>query len=220
MGSHGSRCSVLTATLKPMRTRCIWTNEQDQPGSYGYPAFSITNLANPGSTQGTDIVRRRHEYVDRVPDVAEGAALLTGGMDLRYQPIYMYEDWKGTSITFNGTETGDPIADLLVGVPSASGTAIGNPELNLRMWYQAYYVQDNFKVNNHLTLNIGGRWEHQQQPIDTANHVGSAMTFVHNTDLCLTGPPTLWDWGRNISGFRLLQLVAAHWIQLQPVHER
>lgn len=162
-------------------------NEQDQPGSYGYPAFGITNYANPGSTQGTDIVREGMQMWTESLMWQKGRHQLTGGLDLRYQPIYMYEDWKGSSITFNGTETGDPIADLLVGVPSAAGTAIGDPLLNFRMWYQAYYVQDNFKVNQHLTLNIGGRWEHQQQPVDTQNHVGS-YDFVHN--LVLDYPAT------------------------------
>ncbi len=157
-------------------------NEQDQPGSYGYPSFSITNYANPGSTQGTDIVREGMQMWTESLMWQKGRHQLTGGLDLRYQPIYMYEDWKGSSVTFNGTETGDAIADLLVGVPSGAGTAIGDPELNFRMWYQAYYVQDNFKVNQHLTLNLGGRWEHQQQPVDTANHVGS-YDFVNNAVL-------------------------------------
>lgn len=157
-------------------------NEQDQPGSYGYPAFSITNYANPGSTQGTDLVREGMNMWTESLMWQKGRHQYTAGADLRYQPIYMYEDWKGTTLTFNGTETGDPIGDLLVGVPSSAGTAIGNPELNLRMWYQAYYLQDNVKVNKNLTVNAGVRWEHQQQPVDTANHVGS-YDFVHNVDL-------------------------------------
>ncbi len=157
-------------------------NEQDQPGSYGYPSFSITNYANPGSTQGTDIVREGMQMWTDSFMWQKGRHQMTFGLDLRYQPIYMYEDWKGSSISFNGTYTGDPIADLLVGASSAAGTAIGDPELNLRMWYQAYYVQDTFKVNRHLTINIGGRWEHQQQPVDTKNHVGS-YDFAHNAVL-------------------------------------
>lgn len=171
-------------------------NEQDQPGSYGYPSFSITNYANPGSTQGTDIVREGMQMWTESLMWQKGRHQLTGGLDLRYQPIYMYEDWKGTSITFNGTETGDAIADLLVGVPSASGTAIGNPQLNFRMWYQAYFVQDNFKVNKHLTLNMGGRWEHQQQPVDTANRVGS-YDIATNADLIYPATNTL-GLGRNM----------------------
>ena len=41
--------------------------------------------------------------------------------------------------------------------------------LNFRMWNAGLLVQDNFKVNQHLSLNLGGRWEHQQQPVDTQN---------------------------------------------------
>ena len=171
-------------------------NEQDQPGSYGYPSFGITNYANPGSTQGTDIVREGMNMWTESLMWQKGRHQLTGGLDLRYQPIYMYEDWKGSSITFNGTETGDPVADLLVGVPSSAGTAIGDPLLNFRMWYQAYYVQDNFKINQHLTLNFGGRWEHQQQPVDTQNHVG---TYDYATNQELNYPDTkVLGLGRNM----------------------
>jgi hypothetical protein len=162
-------------------------NEQDQPGSYGYPAFSVTNHANPGSTQGTDIVREGMNMWTESLMWQKGRHQLTGGLDLRYQPIYMYEDWEATTITFNGNETGDPVADLLMGVPATGSTAIGDPELNFRMWYQGYYVQDNFKVNNHLTVNMGGRWEHAQPPVDTNNHVGS---YQFSTNLDLTYPAT------------------------------
>ena len=195
-------------------------NEQDQPGSYGYPTLSITNYANPGSTQGTDLVREGMQMWTESLMWQKGRHQLTGGLDLRYQPIYMYEDWKGSSITFNGTETGDPIADLLVGVPSAGGTAIGNPLLNFRMWYQAYYVQDSFKVNQHLTLSLGGRWEHQQQPVDTQNHVGS-YDFVHNAvlDYPATKPlglgrnmviPRYYNWSPRI-GFNYNPFMNGNW---------
>ncbi len=85
----------------------------------------------------------------------------------------MYEDWAATSITFNGSYSGDPIGDLLLGVPSNGFTALGDPTMNLRMWYQSYYVSDSYKVNSRLTLNGGIRWEHVKQPVKLKNHVGS-----------------------------------------------
>lgn len=41
----------------------------------------------------------------------------------------MYEDWAATNISFNGTYSGDPVADLLLGVPNNGFTALGDPTL-------------------------------------------------------------------------------------------
>jgi outer membrane receptor protein involved in Fe transport len=156
--------------------------EVDQPGSYGPPSFGVTNYANPGSTEGTDIVREGLNMWTEALQYQKGRHQITAGLDLRYEPIFMYEDWAATSISFNGTYSGDPVADLLLGVPNNGFTALGDPTLNLRMWYQSYYVSDNFKVNNHLTVTAGARWEHTKQPFDTRNRVGS-FDLATNQDL-------------------------------------
>ncbi|HEY1985967.1 MAG TPA: carboxypeptidase regulatory-like domain-containing protein [Terracidiphilus sp.] len=162
-------------------------NEVDQPGSYGPPSIGVTNYANPGSTEGTDIVREGMNMWTESLQYQKGRHQITGGLDVRYQPIFMYEDWAATSISFNGSYTGDPIGDLLLGVPNNGFTALGDPTMNLRMWYQSYYVNDAFKVNRRLTVNVGGRWEHAQQPIETHNRVGS---FDLATNQDLTYPDT------------------------------
>ncbi len=148
-------------------------NEVDQPGSYGPPSFSVSGYANPGSTEGTDIVREGLNMWTEQVSLQKGKHQITAGVDIRYEPIYMYEDWAATNISFNGNYTGDPVADLLLGVPTSSFTALGNPQLNLRMWYQSYFAQDNVKLTKNLSVNVGLNYEHQRQPIDTANHVGS-----------------------------------------------
>ena len=148
-------------------------NEADQAGSYGPPSFSVTNYANPGSTEGTDIVREGLNQWTESISLQKGKQQISAGADIRYEPIYLYEDWAATNLAFNGVYTGDPVADLLLGVPVSGFTAIGDPLLNLRMWYQSYYGQDNVKINNHLSVIAGLNYEHSSQPIDTANHVGS-----------------------------------------------
>lgn len=61
--------------------------------------------------------------------------------------------------TFNGLFTGNAFGDLLTGLPSTSYFAVtgprndaGGPELGL-------YGQDQWQINNRLTLNVGLRWE-------------------------------------------------------------
>ena len=84
-----------------------------------------------------------------------------------------------------------------MGVPNSTRTSLGTgPTENLRMWYQAYFVQDNFKVSRKLTLNYGLRWEHRTPPVEVNNRVGS---FDVATGQDLTYPDTsVMGLGRNM----------------------
>jgi hypothetical protein len=170
--------------------------EDDQPGSDGPPSIGVSGYGNPGSSNATDLVREGMNIWTESLMYQKGRHQLTGGLDIRYEPMYLYEDWSATSIGFNGVYSGDPVADLLMGVPNTTRTALGDPTMNLSMWYQAYYVQDNFKVNRNLTLNYGARWEHRSQPVEAHNRVGS---FDVATGQDLTYPATsAMGLGRNM----------------------
>jgi len=58
----------------------------------------------------------------------------------------------------NGTETGDPYADLLLGVASNYTQSSGQP-FYLRNRYVGIYAQDSWRARKHLTLNAGLRWD-------------------------------------------------------------
>jgi hypothetical protein len=83
--------------------------------------------------------------------------------------------------TFSGAFTGHPVADFLLGYfsgasvfqPSAfsNPNAAGNPrEYNFQ--YIAPFVQDDWKVNERLTLNLGLRYDFRTAPYETNNHFG------------------------------------------------
>lgn len=60
--------------------------------------------------------------------------------------------------SFNGEETGIDFADFLIGAPSSFYE--GTPAvLNLRNYYVGIYGQDTWRVNTHLTANLGLRWD-------------------------------------------------------------
>lgn len=171
-------------------------NEDDQPGAYGPPNIGVSGYANPGSTNGTDLVREGLSMWTESLMWQKGHHQITTGLDIRYEPIYLFEDWSATNISFNGTYTGDPVADLLMGVPINTRTSLGDPTMNLKMWYQAYYVEDSWQANRKLSLNYGVRWEHRRQPIEDNNRVGS---FDTTTGQDLTYPDTnAMGLGRNM----------------------
>jgi TonB dependent receptor len=62
--------------------------------------------------------------------------------------------------TFNidGTETGSPFADFLIGTPSNYTQSSGQP-FYLRNRYLGLYAQDSWRARSNLTINAGLRWD-------------------------------------------------------------
>ncbi len=58
----------------------------------------------------------------------------------------------------NATETGSSLSSLLLGIPGAASIQAVTP-ITLYHHYAAGYVQDDWRVNRRLTVNIGLRWD-------------------------------------------------------------
>jgi hypothetical protein len=75
--------------------------------------------------------------------------------------------------------TGNAVADYLLGyyqgaagffpAPLSSTTVAGNPQDHVFSYF-APYVQDDWKVNNRLTLNLGLRWDYRAMAYEASNH--------------------------------------------------
>ncbi len=87
-----------------------------------------------------------------------------GAEFLRIQ--YFSRQYGGTRgrLTFLGRNTGEPMADLLLGWPNSTSRQLdGAGPYHLVSSYSGYY-QDDYKVFNTLTLNIGLRYELAKPP--------------------------------------------------------
>ncbi len=65
--------------------------------------------------------------------------------------------FNGT-FNFNGTETGSPFADFLLGFPNNFTQTTGQ-HFYLRNRYIGAFAQDSWRARNNLTVNIGLRWD-------------------------------------------------------------
>jgi hypothetical protein len=63
-----------------------------------------------------------------------------------------------TRRVFNQTGGGDAIASMLLGL-ATGGQIRSEPALSLQVKYSAVYIQDDWRVTNRLTLNLGLRWD-------------------------------------------------------------
>ncbi|HEV8042916.1 MAG TPA: carboxypeptidase-like regulatory domain-containing protein [Bryobacteraceae bacterium] len=66
-------------------------------------------------------------------------------------------DENGT-FTWNGSFTGNGLADFMVGRMSDFQQTNPTPD-DLRQWVMSFYAQDSFRVSSRITLNYGLRWE-------------------------------------------------------------
>jgi outer membrane receptor protein involved in Fe transport len=80
--------------------------------------------------------------------------------------------------------------DMVANNPGGTQIALGSPTLPFSEWDLGLYFQDNWRIKNNLTLNLGMRWDWYQQ----------AINLLHDQSVQQqTGPNPLWSTSLPIS---------------------
>jgi len=151
----------------------IKTPPRNQQDVAGYPQFSIQGFSSYGD--GTPNTRSDHtfEIYDGVSWLKGNHALKFGGMVKRVRSaIYPLTNPRG-NFTFKNTFTGYSLADVLLGLPVQVALNTGDAQVYLRSNAMHLFVQDDWKFSQRLTVNLGLRWEINQQPYEKHNHRSS-----------------------------------------------
>jgi len=142
------------------------------------PCFVITGFQNTCSTASTKYRSDAKQLIDNLT-WTKGSHTYKIGADIRDLEAYFSNpSWAfGTSggvdgsYTFNGSVSGlNPYLAFMEGIPDKTGVAtISQPDSNSSAVHYGVFVQDDWKVTSHLTVNYGVRWEYHP-PFDDKLH--------------------------------------------------
>jgi hypothetical protein len=128
------------------------------------PKFEgVENIVFPSFVMGVPITNvnqwNNTIYLSNTVSKVIGAHTLKFGGQFHYDQVN-----EAPNATFNGTfnidgtETGSPFADFLLGFPS-NFTQTSGQNFYLRNRYGAAFVEDSWRARNNLTINVGLRWD-------------------------------------------------------------
>ncbi len=141
-------------------------NVSHHPTDGGFPSIVFSDGTN-FTPIGRDHVGPTYSSTNELADnltYTHGKHTVRGGVDLRWARFAVPEietpsDDYGL-FTFNqGIFTGSSFGDFLLGYPNTTYFAVTGPRDDAGGPQYGFYGQDEWQVNNHLTLNLGLRWE-------------------------------------------------------------
>jgi len=141
------------------------------PGLCGLPLVQLQGSVGAsqfGST-GTSLESQNvYQILDNVTWTKGNHTFKFGAAFQNVRFYYTYADSPRGNYTYNGHYTMKPgsslssgVADFLAG-QMAKAYITNAPPVHDQQWYDSGYAQDDWRVTNHLTLNIGLRWDFYQ----------------------------------------------------------
>jgi carboxypeptidase family protein len=121
----------------------------------GLPQITVAGLftVGPEGLFDQDSTQQAFTYGDTVT-ITQGRHNIRAGFEGRnYRIRYRFNAWTRGFIQFNN------FADFLQGDIFFSFIGSGDPNRKVRVWDMSGFVQDDFRVNNRLTLNLGLRYD-------------------------------------------------------------
>ncbi|PYR89598.1 MAG: hypothetical protein DMF84_24150, partial [Acidobacteria bacterium] len=107
----------------------------------------------------------------------KGRHTLKGGIDfqyIEYKDIVSFFDGDDFGdYTFNGSYTGNPWSDFLIGVPNSTRYAYGPIPTNPYANWWAFYLQDSWRPTSKLTVDYGVRYDLRPGMKDRSNQLGN-----------------------------------------------
>jgi hypothetical protein len=140
-------------------------NPNNDPAISGFPQFSFGGaIPIAGSTNRNQSYTAQNTYqaIDNL-SWFRGRHTIKAGVDIRRLQVNSGNNpltIRGT-YSFDDRLTGLAYANFLLGWPSGASRGIARPAAYPRSTYSGFYIQDDFKLHQRVTLNYGVRYEYQ-----------------------------------------------------------
>ncbi len=176
------------------------------------PIFTITGLQQigPTSSANTNFRTSVTELLDTF-SLVRGHHTIKFGTDIRREALYIVNPANPTgtyAFTTTGTDSstgagGNALASLLLGQVNAFSIDIQNKALQDRAHIAEFFVGDEWRVSNRLTLNYGTRYTLNFPSTETSNQTAvfnlntQVLDFPHtarNLECCNFGPRVGLAW--------------------------
>ncbi|MBI1872617.1 MAG: TonB-dependent receptor [Acidobacteria bacterium] len=132
--------------------------------------INATGYFNIGDNLFASFVRDGWEFNDRFTWVKGAHNIQMGGELQHYTVVIRNEFRRAGHFTFNGSATGHAIADFLLGAINTFDQGTGEYK-DYVVNYSSAFVQDDFKVSQRLSLNLGFRYENSPPWHETVGRI-------------------------------------------------
>lgn len=138
----------------------------------------LTGIGSAASLSNT--ADNKFIYYDNLTWQKGRHLLKMGATFMRYQQNRYYAGNNGALglFSYTGTYTGLDFGDFMIDALNRKGRGAATGTWGHRFWRSALFVQDDFKVANNFTLNLGLRWEYMQPIYEVADRQVNVNTFT------------------------------------------
>ncbi len=138
-----------------------FANVNSDPTLVGFPDVEVSGYAGIGElSEGQDLV------INDITEIVDSLAVTKGSHAIKFGTnLYKIREDQNIPvcargcINFDGSRTGNPVADLLLGLPSLDQSSTGNERARLRSWFYHFFVTDTWTATRDLSLTLGLRYE-------------------------------------------------------------
>jgi outer membrane receptor protein involved in Fe transport len=143
------------------------------PLAVGLPSMAITGFSGLGDAQ-QPFVQRNNDVYQITDDFSllRGKHALKFGLDFRQEHMFIaFINRPNGDYTFSGAVSGNGLADFLLGLPAQFRATTQQAVQDGKGRTYAVYAQDEYRVNDRLTLNLGLRYELATPFVEAENRI-------------------------------------------------
>jgi hypothetical protein len=172
--NFGGRLNLPTTSLTDLGSSAAIQGAPSLPQVTVSGYFTLSNAIG-GPTAGGDFYSARDVF-----SWVRGSHSVKAGVELSYNKTVQDTLLNNYGVfTFSNAVTKNALADFLIGIPSAlSQDAPVTGYWN--SWYTAAFMQDDYRLSDRITLNLGMRWDVQTPGTDPLNRFTTYVPGQHS----------------------------------------